>query len=187
VSSRPARLRHVVLPLARPQYVSLPEALSSALVWSRYERDISTVRNDGKSAKLALMYDAGTNAQKELKTLVYRETRPDRSSARLLGFSEALSAAGLECDGGAELLASAVGTSILGLRSTKSPNQQQRRLAKPWRCCKTNRAFLEQRNLRAWTAFFRHCSILARRTPLHLRRSQTSGFRRRSFVCRLTL
>ena len=103
MSSTHPQLDHVLLPLDRPQYVSLPEALSSALAWSRFDSNISATGSDGKTVKVALMYDAGSNAHKNLKTLVYRETRPDRDQVRLLNFSKALSAAGLECDGSAEL------------------------------------------------------------------------------------
>lgn len=113
--------RHIILPLNRPQYVSVPEAMISALAWRLFTIDFAEDKNasNGVASKpLALLYQ---NSQKPSKTLHKVSTRPEKAKVAKLG--ELLHQAGLETSADFELLGNAVANSIAGIRSEKGGGQ----------------------------------------------------------------
>lgn len=138
--------KHLILPLNRPQYVPYPEALSSSLAWSPYASQIKQIGDDGKKRVVALMYRAGANTEKVLKTLAYRQTGPDTDAARLAAFGEALKAAGLKSLAPDQTLPLAAGMSILGVKSNKSPNQPAAPMSKSLALLQNDQGFLGAAN-----------------------------------------
>lgn len=137
-----AKGKHIVLPLDRPQYVSLPEALSSALAWSRYRTQLIETDEVGAARTVALMFHAGSNANKTLKTLRYQETCPDNDASRLAKFGIALNDAGLKCRAPDDIFARAASASVRGLKSNKSANQPAAPISEALALLQNNQGFL---------------------------------------------
>lgn len=91
------RIADIILPMNRPQYVSVPEGFISALAWKLFEWDRTSV--DGK-LPLALMYKTVESTSSKYYELV--ETAPNEQYYS--AFGDALKAQGL----GPEKLSSAV-------------------------------------------------------------------------------
>lgn len=108
--------KHLVPPLARPQYVSIPEGFISALAWHWMSVDISGLADGSRPVGLRYRGDEG-----ETKYLSYRNTEP--AGEKLISFGESLAAAGLISEAPPADLASAVANSILGIRAPKGKFQ----------------------------------------------------------------
>ena len=102
---------HLYLPLPRPQYVSVPEALITAMAWRVFDVQVQPAP-DGKA--VALVYRGNKD---DTKTLHYRSTEPEGD--RLRSFSDSLAANGLSTAGDPHTLARAAAVSILGTRPVK--------------------------------------------------------------------
>ncbi|HKU31181.1 MAG TPA: hypothetical protein VJQ60_11895, partial [Arthrobacter sp.] len=108
------KARHMVLPLNRPQYVTVPEALISALAWRLFHVDLS----EDPARPLALLYQS---SEKPSKTLEKRSTMPVRDKAT--EFGSLLKTNGFATAAGSELLGEAVAGSVAGIRAEKSGSQ----------------------------------------------------------------
>ncbi len=108
--------KHLIPPLARPQYVALPEGFVSALAWNSLSVDISGL-GDGQRT-IGLRYRGDPVAK---RNIVYRITEP--SGEKLESFGEALIQAGMQTDLKPREIGSAVATSILGIRSSNGTFQ----------------------------------------------------------------
>ena len=104
----------MILPLPRPQYVAVPEALISALAWRAFE-----VKLDEEPVGLVYRTDLGI---KQPKTFTLRATEPVTSES-LAEFGEALKDSGVKSQVSPEMLARAVLNSIVGVRAEKSGKQ----------------------------------------------------------------
>jgi hypothetical protein len=105
----------LALPLPRPQYVSVPEALITALAWRVFDVELSEEEN-GK--KIGMLFRADN---RETKTLSIRSSEPKGES--LSRFAASLEAEGLTTTGDAALLAEATLNSVAGVRVEKSGSQ----------------------------------------------------------------
>ncbi|MCC3279913.1 hypothetical protein LJ754_12210 [Arthrobacter sp. zg-Y40] len=104
----------MILPLPRPQYVAVPEALISALAWRAYDVEL-----DGEPIGLVYRADLGN---KQPKTFTLRATEPG-SNESLAKFGEALKDSGVKSQVAPEMLARAVLNSVVGVRAEKSGKQ----------------------------------------------------------------
>lgn len=105
---------HLILPLPRPQYVAVPEALLTSLVWSWW-----TETSPGDATKTqAYLYKTEARST---KTLDYHSTEP--VDDRLVAFGQALSQVGLVAEGDQTTLARAVARGIAGIRSERGRTQ----------------------------------------------------------------
>lgn len=107
--------KKMLLPLLRPQYVAVPEALITALAWRVFD---VKVEPDHSGKQVGLLFR--TNP-KQTKTLAIRATEPE--GERLRAFGEALRKEGLKTSGDPITLARAVSNSIAGVRAGKSGSQ----------------------------------------------------------------
>lgn len=107
--------KKMLLPLLRPQYVAVPEALITALAWRVFD---VKVEPDPSGRQVGLLFR--TNP-KQTKTLAIRATEPE--GERLRAFGEALRKEGLKTSGDPITLARAVSNSIAGVRAGKSGSQ----------------------------------------------------------------
>lgn len=109
----------MILPLPRPQYVAVPEALISALAWRAFDVDLSKLGSE----PIGLVYRTDLGKQeKQPKTFTLRATEPV-SSESLTAFGEALRDSGVKSQVAPELLARAVLNSVVGVRAEKSGKQ----------------------------------------------------------------
>jgi hypothetical protein len=105
------------LPLPRPQYVPVPEALISALAWRLFEVPITP---DPKDRAVGLMFRASSRPSRS-RTLDIRQTEPVRD--RLQRFSDALTENHIRSEGEPLIAAEAVLNSVAGVRVEKSGSQ----------------------------------------------------------------
>ena len=106
----------MILPLPRPQYVAVPEALISALAWKAFDVDLG-------SDPIGLIYRIDPEKQeKQPKTFALRATEPVTRES-LVEFGNALKESGVRSQVAPEVLARAVLNSVVGVRAEKSGKQ----------------------------------------------------------------
>lgn len=110
-----APVSSLLLDLNRPQYVSVPEALLSALSWRAYDADFAIA---DRKRTAAVLYELKGGERKPTKTLEYIVTRPRGEDIKAL--TQQLDALGVTSGIG---IGDAVAHSILGLRSSKGTFQ----------------------------------------------------------------
>jgi hypothetical protein len=107
----------VILPLPRPQYVPVPEALISSLAWRLFRVELS----EGAGGRpIGLMYRPSSRASRS-RTLDNRQTLPEGQA--LQKFADVLKNNHLRVEGEALDLALAVLNSVGGVRIEKSGSQ----------------------------------------------------------------
>lgn len=106
----------MILPLPRPQYVAVPEALISALAWRAFDVDLG-----GEPTGLVYRMDP-EKLEKQPKTFALRATEPVKHED-LAKFGEALRDSGVRSQVAPEVLARAVLNSVVGVRAEKSGKQ----------------------------------------------------------------
>lgn len=107
-------IQKMILPLPRPQYVAVPEALISALAWRAFDVDIGP-----QPLGLVFRMDLGI---KKPKTFALRPTAP-ATTEDLVQFGDALKEAGVKSQVATDVLARAVLNSVVGVRAEKSGKQ----------------------------------------------------------------
>ena len=106
--------RHLILPLPRPQYITVPEVLITSLAWTRW-----TIPAGSEGAKVsAYVY---RTEDRETKTLRFIATEP--TGAKAAEFGAALAAAGIVSAGNQLDLARAVASGIAGVKSRQGRTQ----------------------------------------------------------------
>ncbi|TQJ50192.1 hypothetical protein [Phycicoccus sp. SLBN-51] len=109
---------HIILPLPRPQYVAVPEALTTALAWR-----ISSVPlpPDDRGRATASLFRKGK--RESTKTLYYIESDPSNDTQALERFGQALDDQGVVSEEHQMLLARALMSSLAGVRAEKGSSQ----------------------------------------------------------------
>jgi hypothetical protein len=108
---------HILLPLNRPQYVSVPEAFISALAWRVHDNATKELTENG--VPLGYMFRSETSGTATLKV---RATAPE--GQKLVDYSQQLALHGLATNVKYEIdLASAVLNSVAGVQAEKSKSQ----------------------------------------------------------------
>lgn len=108
---------HIILPLNRPQYVSVPEAFISSLAWKVHDHGTKEITENG--VPLGYMFRSETSGT---ATLRVRSTAPE--GPELLEYGHQLAAHGLATNAKYEShLASAVLNSVAGVQAEKSKSQ----------------------------------------------------------------
>jgi hypothetical protein len=111
------RASTMLIPLPRPQYVPVPEALISALAWRLFEVPLDP---DPSGRPIGLMFRASSRAGRG-RTLDLRATAPEGD--RLVRFAESLRRHHLRSEGDPLIVAEAVLNSVAGVRVQKSGSQ----------------------------------------------------------------
>ena len=106
----------MILPLPRPQYVAVPEALISALAWKAFDVEL-----EREPTGLVYRMDP-EKLEKQPKTFTLRATEPVKHED-LTKFGEALKDSGVRSQVAPEILAHAVLNSVVGVRAEKSGKQ----------------------------------------------------------------
>ena len=108
---------HIILPMNRPQYVSVPEAFISSLAWRVHDPRTKVTNEDG--VPLGYMFKSETSGT---STLRVRSTVPE--GEKLQEYGRQLAGYGLATNANCETdLASAVLNSVAGVQAEKSKSQ----------------------------------------------------------------
>lgn len=108
---------HLILPLNRPQYVSVPEAFISSLAWKVHDHGSKETSENG--VPLGYMFRSETSGTATLKV---RSTAPE--GQKLVDYGHQLSAHGVATNAKFESdLATAVLNSVAGVQAEKSKSQ----------------------------------------------------------------
>lgn len=109
---------HMILPLPRPQYIAVPEALTTALAWRVFTVPVPE-KSDGLAT--ALLFRKGK--REDTKTLHYVESDPTHDPRKLERLASALDDEGVISEEHQTLLARALMSSLAGVRAEKGSSQ----------------------------------------------------------------
>ncbi len=107
----------LIIPLNRPEYVSIPEGFLSSLAWSAYQVSNSLIALDSSGKKVGLVFHQEQQSTQN-NNFVIRVTEP--SGEKLKEFDKALEENGLISLDPASSLGEAILTSIRGVKAAKS-------------------------------------------------------------------
>jgi len=131
---------NIILPLNRPQYVSVPEAFISSLAWKVHKHGATKVTESG--IPLGYMFRSETSGTATLKV---KSTAPE--GEKLVEYGEKLSAAGLVTNAKNETdLALAVLNSVAGVQAEKSKSQAASPLTPAFALLQDMRGFQRTKN-----------------------------------------
>ncbi|WP_157581349.1 hypothetical protein [Phycicoccus sp. Root563] len=113
----------MIFPLPRPQYVAVPEALTTALAWRELIAPLPGDPSDahGGERTPAVLFRKGD--RKDSKTLTYLESDPSSNEARLRLLASALDENGVVSEEHQDLLARSLMSSLAGVRAEKGSSQ----------------------------------------------------------------
>lgn len=131
---------HIILPLNRPQYVSVPEAFISSLAWRIHDHSAKATTEDGVA--LGYMYKSETAGT---ATLRVKSTAPEGEG--LTNYGHQLVAHGLATNAKHESdLAAAVLNSVAGVQAEKSKSQAASPISPAFALLQDMRGFQRTKN-----------------------------------------